>query len=247
MAPTVEVTGEIDEDAVAAYLARHPDFFSRHAGLLGEIELAHEAGEAVSLIERQVAALREQGRRYRQQLRELMAIAEQNDRLAARFRALSLGLLDCRRAGEALALLERSLREDFAADASTLLLRGEARRSEWALPSGAIMRILTETGQGLPVLPAALWQGEAVCGRFNERIMGYLFSGQDAGLASAALIPVMHPADDRGEALALLAIGSRDPARFTAGMGTVYLDYLGALLGRLLSGGIGPLDADQPS
>ncbi len=243
MPPTVEVTEQIDEDAVAAYLARHPDFFARHAGLLSEIELVHETGQAVSLIERQVASLREQGRRYRQQLRELMAIAEQNDRLAARFRALSLGLFDCRRAEEALALLEHSLRQDFAADASTLLLRGEARRLDWTLPAEAIMTVLSETEHGLPALPTALLQGEAVCGRFNEQIMTHLFAAEASQLASAALIPVTPPEDDQGEALALLAIGSHDPARFTAGMGTVYLDYLGALLGRLLSGGIGPLNA----
>ncbi len=243
MPPTVEASGQIDEDEVAAYLARHPDFLLRHPALLSEIELAHETGKAVSLIERQVAALREQGRRYRQQLHELMAIAEQNDRLAARFRALSLGLFACRRPEQALALLERSLREDFAADASTLLLRGETRRLDWVLPDEAIMTILSETEHGLPSLPTALLQGTSVCGRFNDRIMGHLFGGRAAGLASAALIPVSPTASDHGEALALLAIGSRDPQRFTAGMGTVYLDYLGALLGRLLSGD-GPFRGD---
>ncbi len=220
----------VDEALVADYLTHHPDFFSRHPGLLAEIELAHETGQAVSLIERQVAALREQVRRYRQQLRELLAIAEQNDRLAARFRELSLRFLDCRTGGEALVLLERSLREDFAADASTLLLRGAGPEEDWRLPSESVMTIV-HGSDPWSALPTPLLNGESVCGRFGDDIMRRLFGERADGLASAALIPIDA---GRDEPSALLAIGSDDPDRFTAGMGSVYLDYLGALLGRLL-------------
>ena len=51
-------------------------------------------------------------------------------------------------------------------------------------------------------------------------------------LASGALIPLLDPTSD--ECIALLAIGSVDPRRFHAEMGTTFLRYLGAVLARLL-------------
>lgn len=226
---------DVEAADVVAYLARHPDFFSDHPGLLAELDISHESGQAVSLIERQVAALREQNRRYRQQLRELMAIAEQNDELAERFRKLSLGFVACADLEGVLGLLETSLREDFSADAATLLLLGDPRQRLIERPDGVFMRILQESRADSARLPAALSRGESVCGRFNDAIMETLFADAAPLLESAAIVPVRSAEDSGDHSLALLAIGSRKTGHFTAGMGTVYLDYLGALLSHLFS------------
>ena len=50
---------DIDEGLIAAYLQSNPEFFERHADLLGTIRLPHGAGGAVSLVERQVSLLRQ--------------------------------------------------------------------------------------------------------------------------------------------------------------------------------------------
>ena len=50
----------IDERGVADYLLAHNDFFERHGDLLTKLKLRHSAGDAVSLIERQVELLRNQ-------------------------------------------------------------------------------------------------------------------------------------------------------------------------------------------
>ena len=46
------------EKVVRSYLLKHPDFFDKNPEVLEAIELNHESGAAVSLIERQVEQLR---------------------------------------------------------------------------------------------------------------------------------------------------------------------------------------------
>jgi uncharacterized protein YigA (DUF484 family) len=71
-----EALGEYE---VAAYLEAHPDFFNRYRKLLLKLELAHETGGAVSLVERQVALLRQRSADLERQLRDLVAVAKVND------------------------------------------------------------------------------------------------------------------------------------------------------------------------
>ncbi len=225
----------IDEVDVVNYLRLHQDFFTRHDDLLADMSLVHQSGQAVSLIERQVAVLREQNRGSRKQLKELIEIAEKNDALSKSFRELSLGFLSCQGGDEALILLEKSLRQDFRADIATLLLRGDARALPLIVPEQGLIRLLREEPQDVLPLPASLSQGVSVCGRFGREIISALFVDQASEVASAALVPIVGLSGSEGDALALLAIGSHDGGHFSAGMGTVFLDYLGALLGQRLA------------
>ena len=50
---------ELDADIVADYLSNNKDFFSRYPELLHFLDFPHESGSATSLVERQVAILRE--------------------------------------------------------------------------------------------------------------------------------------------------------------------------------------------
>ena len=64
-------TGKIDEDAVIAYLRSDPDFFVRQPALLSELNLPHASGRAVSLVEHQVAILRERNVDIRRRMHTL--------------------------------------------------------------------------------------------------------------------------------------------------------------------------------
>ena len=50
---------QINAEQVADFLRRHPAFFVEHDELLADLIVPHEAGHAVSLVERQVKLLRE--------------------------------------------------------------------------------------------------------------------------------------------------------------------------------------------
>ncbi len=49
---------EVSDDQVAEFLQQNPDFFLSHADLLPHMEIPHDKGNAVSLVERQMTILR---------------------------------------------------------------------------------------------------------------------------------------------------------------------------------------------
>ena len=58
--PSLRLAGEaLSDQEMLDYLRSNPDFFQRHATAIAELSLSHESGKAVSLIEHQVAILRD--------------------------------------------------------------------------------------------------------------------------------------------------------------------------------------------
>src|SRR5690554_3781218 len=82
------------EEQVMEFLARHPDFFSRHPEILESLALPHDSGHAISLVERQVAVLRQRNVELRHRLNELIDNARANDELFDRSKRLVLNLVD---------------------------------------------------------------------------------------------------------------------------------------------------------
>ena len=46
----------LDPSAVRQYLTMNPDFFNQHSDVLPRLQIPHETGGAVSLIEKQVSS-----------------------------------------------------------------------------------------------------------------------------------------------------------------------------------------------
>ena len=115
--------GQTDEERIERYLSLNPDFFERHQPLLSRMRLPHmRTGSTVSLVERQVEVLREQKTDSDRRLAEFIAVARANDHLADRIHRFTRRLLRAPNAMSALASLEASLREDFDAFHSVLVL-----------------------------------------------------------------------------------------------------------------------------
>lgn len=226
---------EIDDDAVASYLQANPEFFNDRDELLAQMSVAHTTGASVSLIERQVVILREQNTLYKQQLTELVEVARDNDRLMSQMQKLALDLIEARELSGTLELVQRSLAKDFNADAITLCL----------FIDPADLSLETDQIDNLHVLFAAaeddLMQdhrelfedGEPACGILDEEQQACLFGDHDAEVRSVAQLPLVASKDKA--ILGMLAIGSKDAGRFCAGVGTVFLKYLGALISRKLA------------
>ena len=70
------------EEAVAEYLRSYPDFFARHSSLFADLRLVHKTGgPATSLLERQIALLRQRNRETEEQLKDLVSVAKLNNSL----------------------------------------------------------------------------------------------------------------------------------------------------------------------
>src|SRR5687768_4292959 len=115
--------GQTDEERIERYLSLNPDFFERHLPLLARMRLPHmRTGSTVSLVERQVEVLREQKSDADRRLAEFVAVARANDQLADRIHRFTRRLLRATSPQSALTELEASLREDFDAFHSVLVL-----------------------------------------------------------------------------------------------------------------------------
>jgi len=224
----------LSDKEVIEYLQAHPDFFITHTHLLADLVVPHESGGAVSLIERQVAVLRDQNRQARRELAELVQIARDNDRLNECLQRFALAVMGCATLSEIFNTLYDTLRSDLNADAVVLRLfgNGAAVLEDAELVNAAwVARDAAE----LEIFRKILEAGKPVCGRLSPAQLHYLFGSQAKDIASAVLLP-LHPGGQDGSPLSygLLAIGSHNGERFHPAMGTVFLSHLSALLSRAL-------------
>src|ERR1044071_7688324 len=117
----------VEESTIADYLQGNPDFFERHATLLTKLNLPHNRGSsAISLVERQVAALRDKNEKLESRLRELIEVARGNDVLAAKIHRLACRLVRADEASSVMESIEASLREDFGASEWLLLIPADS-------------------------------------------------------------------------------------------------------------------------
>ena len=208
----------IAEDAVAAYLEAHPSFFERHPDLMVRLTVPHASGRAVSLIERQVGVLRGQLETERHRLAHLIARARDFETLSGRLHDLALQLIAAHDLERVQTALSEALRQEFNAEAVTLKLfplKSDADASEPDPTVNAFREFVDRE--------------HALCGHLDAERNDVLFSNQSEAIHSAALIPVR--ADMQS---GVLAIGSSDPERFGAEMGTDLLDRLGEIVSQKL-------------
>lgn len=217
--------GELDAGQVADYLRRHPDFFDHHPQLLTQLELSHPSGAAVSLIERQVAGLREQNRQYKRKLMELVQIGRDNDALHQNLHRLTVALMQAQGLEASLQTLFDHLYGEFNADAVALAIRG--------LPRGAAGEQVRRIHAGEPALAQferVLEQGQCLCGHLRPEQLDYLFGDRVTRVQSAALLPL-----GGTPAQGMLAVGNEDPNYYHPGMDTHFLRNLSDLVGCALA------------
>jgi uncharacterized protein YigA (DUF484 family) len=221
-----------DEDSVAEFLQTNPDFFERHAGLLTKLKLSHNRGAAtVSLIERQVGALREKNQTLENRLRELIDVARTNDALANKIHRLACRLIRSRTASARLDALEASLREDFGAS-EWLILLSAGHQTDFNQVSSRHLRIVDSAATELRMFDTLFESGRPRCGQIRDSQRDFLFGPNSVEIGSAALVP-LGPKPHFG----LLAISSPDAERFHPAMSTEFLARIGDLVSEAVGEG----------
>ena len=222
--------GQTDEERIERYLTLNPDFFERHQPLLARMRLPHmRTGSTVSLVERQVEVLRDQKTDADRRLAEFVAVARANDHLAERIHRFTRRLLRATSAAAALNALEASLREDFDAFHSVLLLTAPVA-SLADIELGTFLRKLPADDANMRTFEALLATGKPRCGQVRDSQRDFLFGPEASSIGSVALVPL-------GEAgtVGLLALGSAERERFHPGMSTEFLKRMGELITDALS------------
>ena len=214
----------ITEDDIANYLANTPDFFERHASVLAEVQLSSPHGNrAVSLQERQAEMLREKIKGLELKAAEMIRHGQDNSGIADRLQVWTRSLLLTREARDLPLVVAREIASQFSVPQVALKVWGvlpEFEAEPYALgasddaQSFASSLALPYCGTN-PGLEAAQWLVDP------------------AAAASLALIPLRAGAAE--EAFGLLVLASSDGQRFSADMGTNFLERMGELTSAALS------------
>jgi len=215
----------ITEDMVTDYLKENLGFFNKHPEILVELNIPHARGSAVSLVERQVAVLREQNEQSRKRLHELIEIARQNEELARRMHQLALTLMDADDPKDIFNTLYDNLKKNFHADRVVIRL--------FANPS-FVDSFATDEFAGKEVTEQSLFRSIIekrlpLSGRMKRQQQVFLFGDDGDEIASSVMVPL------HGEGWGgIMSIGSFDAERFQAGMGVELLANLGEVLSFIL-------------
>lgn len=212
-----------DEVDIANYLQAHPDFFIRHQALLAQLHLPHESGKTVSLIERQVGILRDRNVEARRRMNELLQTARDNDTLFAKTRTLTLALLESGNLQELNEVLATHVLVDFEADCVCCHLPGHG-------PQGNIGVDHLRWNEGGIDFHYLLSPQRASCTTLRADEMAKIFPVSAESSAGSAVLIRLHLAAGEG----VLAIGSRDAARFGGDMDTLFVTYIADVLARVL-------------
>lgn len=213
---------KLNHEQVAKYLREHRDFFVTQPDLLGDLELPHRSGQAVSLVEKQVAILRERNVEMRQRLSNLLDNARDNDVIFEKTKRLILALLECKTLASLTEAIHHSFEHEFNIHYTRIILFG----SNGLAAGPARIESINATKEALGKRLTSL---KAVSGGIDVKETEFLFDEDAPNVGSAALTVLSH-----GNVMGVLAIGNQDPTYYRSSMGTLFLGYIGEVLNRLL-------------
>lgn len=214
----------ITEDDIANYLANTPDFFERHAELLATVQLSSpHNGRSVSLQERQADMLRDKIKALEHKAAEMIRYGHDNVAIADKLQRWTRNVFLTRLAQDLPAAITAEIQSQFLVPQVAVRVWGVADayvHHGFAQGASADLRSFASS----LTLP--------YCGaNAGFEASGWLDDPTSA--ASIALVALRAGADP--QAFGLLVLGSPDPQRFHAGMGTDFLERIGELAGAALS------------
>ncbi len=212
-----------DEEQVVEYLLANPDFFTHHSPLLDELQIPHETGAAVSLVERQVTVLREKNQYFENKLREMVDAVHDNQRLNVSLHRLAVNLFGTDSLDDLIAIVDDELRHKLGTEFVYFRLSGD----EGVLPAAdnSGHTYVDRNDAVLQDFSSLIEKKRIQCGRLSEDQVKQLFMEDAPEVKSAAVIPV----EDAG-LHGLIALGSTDEMRYHPGMGTDFLSSLADLI-----------------
>ncbi len=213
-----------DPDLIRDYLREHPSFFEDNTDLLAEINLPHNQGGAISLVEKQVAVLRERDKASRVKLDEFLKAAKHNDDVFKKCQFMILGLIEAEDRAAFLKNLEKGFKRDFKANAYSLLIFGEEPRQVNHFTS------IVRKDAAKEYVASLIRSTKPTLGTLRPTEQDFLFRHQSEKVKSAVVLSVR----EGREQIALLAIGNSDPNYFRPGMGTMFVHFIADVLARMI-------------
>ncbi|WP_153111308.1 DUF484 family protein [Propionivibrio limicola] len=210
-------------EEVAQYLVDHPHFFEEYADLVVHLAIPHpHGGRTISITERQMIGLRDKNRQLEGKMSELLQFGEENDVISEKMHRLGVAIIAASTFQSVVHSLNFHLRDDFAIPHFALRL--------WRCPeSGEELPEFAEVSVELQSFAETLT--EPYCGSTSGFETSSWFGEASSHVRSQGLIALRNG----GGSFGMIALGSEDPQRFYAGMGTLYLERLGEMASAALA------------
>ena len=212
----------ITEADIADFLANTPAFFERHAELLATVRITSPHGQrAVSLQERQMEMLRERIRGLELKIVEMIRNGQENVAIADRLHRWTRAILLTREPTALPGVMVSQLRHEFMIPQAAIRLWGAAASAAGESWAAGVSDDAKSFAASL-TLP--------YCG-VNSGFEAASWLNDPASVMSLALVPLRHG----DTAFGMLVLGSPDPTRYSADMGTEFLLRIGEIAGAGLS------------
>jgi uncharacterized protein YigA (DUF484 family) len=220
----------ITEADIANYLANTPGFFERHAELLSSVQLTSPHGQrAVSLQERQMEMLRERIKGLERKIVEMLRHGQENLAIADRLHRWTRALFLTANAAELPRVAVDELCHEFLIPQAAMRLWG----ADASFADQPFAQPVSDDARSFAASLAVPY-----CG-VNAGFEAVSWLADPSTVMSVAMIPLRNGAGEA--AFGLLVLGSPDPTRYSADMGTEFLMRIGevasAALTRLLPQG----------
>jgi uncharacterized protein YigA (DUF484 family) len=214
----------ITEQDIANYLANTPGFFERQAELLASIQLTSPHGQrAVSLQERQMEMLREKIKGLEFKIIEMIRHGQENMAIADRLHRWTRAILLTGAPSQLPQVLVDQLQHEFMIPQAAVRLWNLAEAYQELPFAQPVSEDVKSFASSLTLPYCGLNSGFEAAGWLDD----------NATVMSLALVPLRHGSADK--AFGLLVLGSPDPTRYAADMGTEFLMRIGELAGAALS------------
>ena len=211
---------------IISLLRENPDILQRYPELLSMLEISHQSGAAISLIEKQVVVLRQQNQTQESRLRELMDVARGNERLAKICHRLAINLLAADDLDDVISIVLAVLSNELAADHAVIKLFSDNKERIEQSP-GLFVDV---SDASLKAFKTMVEHKNTVCGKSTEQQKKYLFEEKAESIKSVAIIPLVAGAD-----LGLIGLGANNAERFGLSMATDFLSQIGDLVSASLA------------
>lgn len=222
-------TSAMNDASIAEYLLQHPEFFERQAEMLAGVQLSSGHGQrAVSLQERQAEMLRDKIKGLEARIMDMVRNSSDNAAIAHKIHRWSCALAAVQDVRQLPRAVADGIQKEF--DVPQVGIR------VWDV-AGPYMGSLFTMGVSGDAKSFATSLTMPFCGpNLGFEPTAWLPNPQE--VQSMALLTLREgPNDSQSSAFGLLVLGSPDPLRFDATMGTEFLSRIAeqasAALGRL--------------
>jgi uncharacterized protein YigA (DUF484 family) len=221
----------LSDETVANFLTNNPDFFHRNPTILAEMSLPHNSGNATSLIERQVAILRERGIQTRHKLGELIEADKENDNLLNTTQSLVIDLINAGSLNNIFTLLQSELHKKFAVEsASVILISDTDTQNQYSIDA----TFFQDTNDAEERISGIVNNNQSLCGSLRETEAAFIFNDTKYAIGSAAIASKKIERSTGDDIIVMLAVAHHNADHYNSDTGTLFLDYLCDILTALV-------------